>query len=146
MEILFDSPILLIIVIGFLSSLYKRIKGTDENSRRPRPASKASPASPPAPQPARQSGGGGSTANLRQLYQEQRSQVENAQENRRQREPGRSGRFSASSLPSSSSEALAAEPKLHLKPDRDSLIEGVIWSEILGEPRSKKPYRPAGRN
>lgn len=146
MEILFDSPILLIVVIGFLSSLYKRIKGTDENSRRPRPASKASPASPQAPQPAMPSGGSGSTANIQQLYQERRSQVENAQGNRRQREPGRGGRLSASNIPSSSSEPVAAEPKLHLKPDRDSLIEGVIWSEILGEPRSKKPYRPAGRN
>lgn len=29
-----------------------------------------------------------------------------------------------------------------LKPDEKTLINGIIWSEIIGEPRSKKPYRP----
>jgi hypothetical protein len=27
-------------------------------------------------------------------------------------------------------------------PDEKAIINGIIWSEILGEPRSKKPYRP----
>jgi hypothetical protein len=26
------------------------------------------------------------------------------------------------------------------KPDANTLVNGIIWSEILGEPRSKKPY------
>jgi hypothetical protein len=26
------------------------------------------------------------------------------------------------------------------KPDANTIINGIIWSEILGEPRSKKPY------
>jgi hypothetical protein len=29
-----------------------------------------------------------------------------------------------------------------LTPDEKTLINGIIWSEILGEPRSKKPYLP----
>lgn len=29
-----------------------------------------------------------------------------------------------------------------LNPDEKTLINGIIWSEILGEPRSKKPYLP----
>jgi hypothetical protein len=29
-----------------------------------------------------------------------------------------------------------------LNPDGKTLINGIIWSEILGEPRSKKPYLP----
>lgn len=28
------------------------------------------------------------------------------------------------------------------KPDAKAVINGIIWSEILGEPRSKKPYNP----
>ena len=30
----------------------------------------------------------------------------------------------------------------HLVPDEKNLIISIIWSEILGEPRAKKPYRP----
>jgi hypothetical protein len=26
------------------------------------------------------------------------------------------------------------------KPDKNTVINGIIWSEILGEPRSKRPY------
>jgi hypothetical protein len=26
------------------------------------------------------------------------------------------------------------------KPDKNNVINGIIWSEILGEPRSKRPY------
>jgi hypothetical protein len=29
-----------------------------------------------------------------------------------------------------------------LNPDEKTLINGIIWSEILGEPRSKNPYLP----
>lgn len=27
------------------------------------------------------------------------------------------------------------------QPNRDQLLQGVVWAEILGPPRSKKPYR-----
>ena len=32
-----------------------------------------------------------------------------------------------------------------LHSDEKTLINGIIWSEILGEPRAKKPYRPRNR-
>jgi hypothetical protein len=32
--------------------------------------------------------------------------------------------------------------EISLNPDEKTLINGIIWAEILGEPRSKKPYRP----
>lgn len=28
------------------------------------------------------------------------------------------------------------------KPDEKTIINGIIWAEILGEPRAKKPYLP----
>jgi hypothetical protein len=28
------------------------------------------------------------------------------------------------------------------KPDEKTIINGIIWAEILGEPRAKKPYYP----
>ncbi len=32
--------------------------------------------------------------------------------------------------------------EISLNPDEETLINGIIWAEILGEPRSKKPFRP----
>jgi uncharacterized membrane protein len=37
------------------------------------------------------------------------------------------------------------EGMFSLHPDEKAIINGIIWSEILGEPRSKKPYRPRNR-
>ncbi len=31
---------------------------------------------------------------------------------------------------------------ISLNPDEKTLINSIVWAEILGEPRSKKPYRP----
>jgi hypothetical protein len=28
------------------------------------------------------------------------------------------------------------------KPDEKAIVNGIIWAEILGEPRAKKPYFP----
>lgn len=36
--------------------------------------------------------------------------------------------------------AIKGIPKL----DRSKVVEGIIWSEVLGAPRAKKPYRPNG--
>ncbi|MFJ7729757.1 hypothetical protein ACIQXV_27100 [Neobacillus sp. NPDC097160] len=33
-----------------------------------------------------------------------------------------------------------SDPIISTDPDPKTLINGIIWSEILGEPRSKKPY------
>jgi hypothetical protein len=34
------------------------------------------------------------------------------------------------------------ESLISLYPDEKTLLNGIIWSEVLGEPRSKKPYFP----
>ncbi|MGV2938176.1 hypothetical protein AB5I83_01190 [Mesobacillus sp. LC4] len=33
-----------------------------------------------------------------------------------------------------------------IQPDRDTLVEGIIWAEVLGKPRAKRPYNPVRRN
>ncbi|GAM15221.1 hypothetical protein [Mesobacillus selenatarsenatis] len=37
------------------------------------------------------------------------------------------------------------EPEVVFQPDRDTLIEGLIWAEVLGKPRAKRPYNPLRR-
>ncbi|EKN64677.1 hypothetical protein BABA_23058 [Neobacillus bataviensis LMG 21833] len=34
------------------------------------------------------------------------------------------------------------EPSISMEPNAQTLVNGIIWAEILGEPRSKKPYFP----
>ncbi|CAG9619359.1 hypothetical protein [Sutcliffiella rhizosphaerae] len=38
------------------------------------------------------------------------------------------------------SEGRVANPRLKMNPDR--VVEGVMWSEILGQPRARNPHRP----
>jgi hypothetical protein len=35
----------------------------------------------------------------------------------------------------------AGGERLDIKPNRHQLAQGIIWSEIIGPPRAKKPYR-----
>ncbi|WLR56296.1 hypothetical protein LC048_05045 [Mesobacillus subterraneus] len=37
------------------------------------------------------------------------------------------------------------ETEVVFQPDRDTLVEGLIWSEVLGKPRAKRPYNPLRR-
>lgn len=39
------------------------------------------------------------------------------------------------------SEAISARSPFPDQPNQDQLLQGVVWAEILGPPRSKKPYR-----
>ena len=38
------------------------------------------------------------------------------------------------------------EPESILRPDKDTLVEGIVWAEVLGKPRAKRPYNPIRRN
>ncbi|ESU30615.1 hypothetical protein G3A_21050 [Bacillus sp. 17376] len=37
------------------------------------------------------------------------------------------------------------EPEVVFQPDRDTLLEGLIWAEVLGKPRAKRPHNPLRR-
>ena len=38
------------------------------------------------------------------------------------------------------------ESEVVFQPDKDTLVEGLIWAEVLGKPRAKRPYNPVRRN
>ncbi|WP_213368679.1 hypothetical protein [Mesobacillus boroniphilus] len=38
------------------------------------------------------------------------------------------------------------EPEIDFQPDRDNVVEGLIWAEVLSKPRAKRPYNPVRRN
>lgn len=168
MEALFDllgNPILIFIVIGILSSLFNKAKGSgqEQQKRRPvRPVGKpevmSMPAEPkykpkPAPRPAGprpaqqapvQAKPTAVNANdMQKVYQERKQEA--VTKDSRQRTAS-SGRLTANEVPGRLRRAEASsEPSFQFEPDQDRLIEGLIWAEVLGKPRSKKPYQTGAR-
>jgi hypothetical protein len=51
------------------------------------------------------------------------------------------GPSSPSASPSTSPEWLSNESLLPEQPTSQQILQGIVWSEILGPPRSKKPFR-----
>jgi hypothetical protein len=168
MEALFDllgNPVIIFIVIGILSSLFNKAKGNgqDQQNRRPvRPAGKPvvmnvpaetkrepRPAprpvqTRPAPQISVKAEQRSSQVNDIQKVYEERKQQAVITDNRQR--TGVSGRLSSDA---NSGRLRRAEVKpassFQFEPDQDRLIEGLIWAEVLGKPRSKKPYQTGGR-
>ncbi|NRF91840.1 hypothetical protein HQN89_12520 [Paenibacillus frigoriresistens] len=38
-------------------------------------------------------------------------------------------------------DAISTQSPFPVQPSQDQLLQGILWAEILGPPRSKKPYR-----
>jgi hypothetical protein len=79
---------------------------------------------------------------LQKVYQERKQQSQKANQNQRGAERGRmssevSGRMRQ--------EKVDKEPELDFQPNQEKLVEGLIWAEVLGKPRAKKPYQPGRR-
>lgn len=142
MEILLDNPIVLIILIGFISSLFKKIKGNASDGQKTRPAR---PVSMPANLERNHTPGGsgtGTQTNIQQLYQDTKQRGVKVPD-----EPvSRSARGRRLGETNPQLETQSSERRLDFEPDSNSLVEGIIWSEVLGPPRSKKPYSSGRRN
>ncbi len=147
MEILFENPLIIIILIGVISSLFKN---RNKNERQESPAKRVETRKPK------------STQNGSDVFQEMKEIFREASHTYQEEiKPVR--RLPEQHLPKitevkvepvevqpSISEDIArgqsgsqipqlGQPK-GLKVDESKLAEAVIWSEILGPPRAKKPY------
>lgn len=168
MEALFDllgNPVLIFIVIGIISSLFNKAKGNgqEQQKRRPvRPVGKPEvmkmpaetkhkpkpvprPASPRSVQqaPVQAKSTTVQVNDMQKVYQERKQQAETADSRQR---TASSGRLTANTDSGRLRKAEAStEPSFQFEPDQDRLIEGLIWAEVLGKPRSKKPYQTGAR-
>lgn len=81
---------------------------------------------------------------IQKIYQERKR---HADDNSAAQQPARSGRMTTGVSGGRVRQKIERkEPEVSFQPDRDTLIEGLIWAEVLGKPRAKKPYHPARRN
>ena len=168
MEALFEligNPFVIFVLIGILSSLFNKAKGNGQDNqqrRRParpvhRPAKMEVPAEAkpeplresrpvqsrtPQPRQVKEVKEAAQLSDIQKVYQEKLQQLEKIDSKPR----AERGRLSSEGTQRSRLSAVKEEPILDFQPDQDSLVQGLIWAEILGQPRAKKPYSPGNRN
>ncbi|WP_423407443.1 hypothetical protein AABM38_16870 [Heyndrickxia sp. MSNUG] len=163
---LIGNPFVIFVLIGILSSLFNKAKGKGHNNQPPRPVR---PASKPAgmdgpvkaqresrreprpvqsraakPQPDKTAGEAVEASSIQKVYQERKRQAEMSESKPRTADRGRLSTEDAAVSPRHTGDK--EEPVLDFRPDQDRLIEGLIWAEVLGQPRAKKPYSPGRRD
>ncbi|WP_318508360.1 hypothetical protein [Bacillus sp. T3] len=160
MKFLLDNPFILVILIGILSSFYKQIKGTnsDDNKRKgaipkQKPATTVGQNNPmrgpvKSHKPVRAQGSQipnrqqrkdiEPPVKLEDLYSDAKNT--NQQNSHFNQEP--INRVSASTV--NQLNELELNNKKSFTINQERLLDGLIWSEVLGPPRAKRPHR-AGR-
>jgi len=163
---LIGNPIVIFVLIGILSSLFNKAKGNGQNNqqRRPvRPVSKPAEMDGPVkaqreprrephpvqtrtvkPQPDKTDREPVEASSIQKVYQERMQQAEKVDS--KPRAADRNRLSSEGATVRSSLSGAKEEPVLDFQPDQDRLIEGLIWAEVLGQPRAKKPYSPGRRD
>jgi cell division protein FtsN len=155
-EALFNNPIIFIILVAVISSLFKKKK---ENSNDPNGQKKSSnPMENKRSQPnnpfdeikdlfremtgSLSDGTGTPKEKMRDLYSEERKvaqqkEVELNQQRSTDWEPEPLKSVGSHLLPINQEKSKDKEIELN----ETKLVDAVIWSEILGPPRAKKPYK-----
>jgi len=160
MKFLLENPFILVILIGILSSFYKQLKGTDSDDKKRKGAipKQTSATSVGQNNPMR------GPVKSHKPVRAQSSQAPNRQQ-RRDIEPPvkledlysdakntnqQNSHFNQDPIKRVSAPTVnhlnELEPnnKKTLTIDQERLLDGLIWSEVLGPPRAKRPHR-AGR-
>lgn len=158
MELLFENPFIIIILLGIISSLFKKRK--DDNPKRQ--SHRPQPANPQLEQKVEPPVYSKESADAAQARQEQANkplqkgyELKKKQENvsmgelqMQQRMLERQAKLVKSAADEYIKIANTAAPEKSANSTigskiegKQRLIEGIIWSEILGPPRAKRPYR-----
>ncbi|MBT2677448.1 hypothetical protein J7E38_00465 [Bacillus sp. ISL-35] len=77
---------------------------------------------------------------IQKKYQERKRQTE---ESAKKQQTGRMSSSQTSGRLNQKREQVQTE--VVFQPDKDTLVEGLIWAEVLGKPRAKKHYNPSRR-
>ena len=115
------------------------VKAQREPRREPRPV-QSRPARPQQDKTELEATG---ASGIQKVYQERKRQAEKS-DSKPRTERGRLSTDGAAVRSRLSD--VKEEPVVNFQPDQDRLIEGLIWAEVLGQPRAKKPYSPGRRD
>ncbi|WP_174730154.1 hypothetical protein [Mesobacillus harenae] len=160
MEALFDNPIIIMIILGIISTIFGRIKGEnqeEQKKRGTRPAQPARPVSQPARTEYREVSPAEPSRPQRNPVEETLhtpEKIQNVYEEKRREAEERIKQLNsqAQRIKNSQKRNQPKEESVEtfqrerrnavLHPDKSTLVDGIIWSEVLGPPRAKKPRFP----
>lgn len=155
MEFLFENPIFLVIIIGIISSIFNRLKGNNPEEDKPKPKRRVQPApsrpASPAPQQV--------NPNPRPVDRQKRVQPvgspsvtskpvadillevrKSAEKEINSRIDNQATANQYTSRNQESTKAVMVEKPNSFGIDSNRLIDGLIWSEVLGPPRAKRTH------
>ncbi|MBG9654783.1 hypothetical protein ACFRCQ_00020 [Cytobacillus firmus] len=156
MEFLFENPFILIAVIAFISSFFKKRKEEKPVKQAPRSVqqenraqaeSSADPALAEVLKEEKRKLTEKSRRieeDYRQLKQQAEQSVKALQSQQRAAERKASA-ISRTAANSKTGYPVEASGAGKFEQQKQSLVDGIIWSEILGPPRSKNPHRSLNR-
>jgi hypothetical protein len=140
-EFIFENPIFIIIIIGMITSFLKRLKGTSpsEGPKEPNwkkvmdipPIFEEMPTSREVSAPKKEQVEHQSKL-LQDYYQVKNKEIA--------RDSSRENTRKESQRISKAIEKPIRQESNVLTPDKEKMIDGIIWSEILGPPRSVKSH------
>lgn len=157
MKFLLDNPFILVILVGIISSFYKQVKGANsDDGKGKKEIPKQKPAQPVGrnkpvrgqmkpnkqvrPQDTQRRNPSfnelESTVKLEDLYSSTRIQAEKSMSSVQERITD-----SPISPLMNQVENIQSIKKKSLEMDQERLIDGLIWSEVLGPPRSRRSHR-----
>jgi hypothetical protein len=139
LQFILENPILIIIIIGMITSFMKRRKASNEpnpnTQKNAVPEWKKMMDFPQSFEEVRQEYSKPVTVSptVVKEYNEVPKVVK--QDNREARTPQKERRVNPTHVETKT------QPSISMDPDRDALINGIIWSEVLGPPRALKSHR-----
>ncbi|MGN7177390.1 hypothetical protein BK139_06035 [Paenibacillus sp. FSL R5-0490] len=157
MEFLLENPFILIAVIAFISSFFKKKKEEKPVKQAPRSVQQEN-----RTQAERTSADNAlaevleeekkklteKSRRIEEDYRQRKQQAEQSmkalqsQQRAAERKASAISRTTANTKTGSPVEAAGAGK---FEPQKQTLVDGIIWSEILGPPRSKNPHRSLNR-
>lgn len=157
MEFLFENPLILLAIIGFISSLFTKGKKEEEKRRKPAQRPVSRPTQPQQPAQASpierkreelETRAKRAAAQMEQQYAETRQKADEELEALKQKQRYAERRTAAirERMPAQNTANTNTQAQAKaLAPDKQKLADAIIWSEILGPPRAMNPHRSVKR-
>lgn len=157
MEFLLENPFILIAIIAFISSFFKKKKEEKPVKQAPRSVQKENrtqaerTAVDPALAEVLEEEKRKLEAKSRKIEEEYKQRKQQAEQSMKalqnqQRAAERKARaISKTAVNTTAGYPAEASGAGKFEPRKQSLVDGIIWSEILGPPRAKNPHRSLSR-
>jgi hypothetical protein len=151
LEFLLENPFILVVLIGIISSLFSKAKRGSSSGPVQQPGNVELESGPykdagyePEEKAAApvQKAGRQASESMESYYQERKEQAEERARRLSERQDVLERRVqNARSAAGNPEKSKSAEPAGRAAVSREKLADAIVWSEILGPPRSKNPRR-----